>query len=171
MALSQARHNYHEDCEAGVNKQINFKLYTSYVYQSMAHHFDRDDVALKGFQKFFNNLAEERHQNAEKLIKFQNQRGGRVLLQNIQKPDRDQWSSGLESMQTALAIEKHANEAMLDLHKVAEDHADPQMMDFIDKEFLHHYAENIKRICDHITNLKRTGPGLGEFIFSKKLLQ
>ena len=46
--MSAIRQNYSEACEAGINKQINMELYASYVYQSMAYHFDRDDVAMKG---------------------------------------------------------------------------------------------------------------------------
>ena len=33
--MSRIRQNYHEDCEALVNKQINMELYASYVYLSM----------------------------------------------------------------------------------------------------------------------------------------
>lgn len=33
--MSQCRQNYHEECEAGINKQINLELYASYVYMSM----------------------------------------------------------------------------------------------------------------------------------------
>eukprot|EP00493_Phyllostaurus_siculus_P016533 UN16781 len=114
---SQARQNYHEESEAGVNKQINLELYASYVYHSMAFHFDRDDVALKGFHKFFKKASEEEREHGEKLMKFQNQRGGRVVLQPIQKPEKDEWGSGLEAMQAALELEKHVNQALLDLHK------------------------------------------------------
>lgn len=32
---SAVRQNYHQECEAGVNKQINLELYASYVYLSM----------------------------------------------------------------------------------------------------------------------------------------
>ena len=35
MAVSQCRQNYHAECEAGVNRQINMELYASYCYQSM----------------------------------------------------------------------------------------------------------------------------------------
>lgn len=35
MAVSQVRQNFHEECEAGINKQINMELYASYVYLSM----------------------------------------------------------------------------------------------------------------------------------------
>ena len=48
-----------------------------------AFYFDRDDVALPGFAKYFNKASEEEREHAEKLMKFQNQRGGRVVLQDI----------------------------------------------------------------------------------------
>lgn len=32
---SQVRQNYHQDCEAAINRQINLELYASYVYLSM----------------------------------------------------------------------------------------------------------------------------------------
>ena len=35
MSSSAIRQNYHADCEAAINKQINLELYASYVYQSM----------------------------------------------------------------------------------------------------------------------------------------
>jgi len=35
MATSQVRQNYHEESEAGVNKQINLELYAFYTYLSM----------------------------------------------------------------------------------------------------------------------------------------
>lgn len=39
MAVSQVRQNFHEECEAGINKQINMELYASYVYLSMVRKF------------------------------------------------------------------------------------------------------------------------------------
>ena len=51
--MSLVRQNYPEDCEASLNKHINLSLHASYVYLSMAYHFDRDDVALKGFSEYF----------------------------------------------------------------------------------------------------------------------
>ena len=32
---SKIRQNYHEECEALINKQINMEFYASYVYLSM----------------------------------------------------------------------------------------------------------------------------------------
>ena len=47
-------------------------------------YFDRDDVALKGFHKFFKESSDEEREHAEKFMKYQNMRGGRVVLQTIQ---------------------------------------------------------------------------------------
>lgn len=170
MAQTQPRQNYHAECEAGVNKQINLELYASYVYQSMAWYFDRDDVALPGFHKYFKKSSEEEREHAEKLMKYQNQRGGRIVLQNIQKPDRDEWASGLEAMQVALALEKNVNQSLLDLHKLGETHGDAQFTDWIEGNYLTEQVEAIKELSNYITNLKRVGPGLGEYMFDKETL-
>lgn len=170
MAQTQPRQNYHAECEAGVNKQINLELYASYVYQSMAWYFDRDDVALTGFHKFFKESSDEERGHAEKLMKFQNQRGGRIVLQNIQKPERDEWGTGLEAMQAALTLEKNVNQALLDLHKIADTHGDSQMQDFIEAHYLTEQVEAIKQLSDYVTNLKRAGTGLGEYLFDKHTL-
>ncbi|KAL3883541.1 hypothetical protein ACJMK2_029831 [Sinanodonta woodiana] len=170
MAQTRPRQNYHAESEAGINKQINMELCASYVYQSMSYYFDRDDVALKGFAKFFKKSSEEEREHAEKLMKYQNKRGGRIVLQDIKKPDRDEWGTGLDAMEVALDLEKSVNQALLDLHKVAESHGDPQMMDFIEHEYLEEQVSSIKQLCDHITNLKRVGTGLGEYMFDKETL-
>jgi len=169
MSVSQCRQNYHAESEAGINRQINMELYASYCYQSMAFYFDRDDVALPGFAKFFRNNSNEEREHAEKLMAFQNKRGGRIVLQDIKKPDRDEWGCGLDAMQVALGLEKSVNQSLLDLHRVADGHNDAQMTDFLEGEFLKEQVEAIKDIGDKISNLKRVGAGLGEYMFDKEL--
>merc|ERR1712121_388202 len=114
MALSQPRQNFHEESEAGINRQINMELYACYCYQSMAYYFDRDDVALPGFSKFFKKSSDEEREHAEKLMKYQNKRGGRIVLQDAERPQRDEWGTGLEAMQVALQLEKSVNQSLLD---------------------------------------------------------
>lgn len=169
MALTQPRQNFHADSEAGINRQINLELYASYVYQSMAMYFDRDDVALRGFHKFFKKSSDEEREHAEKLMKYQNKRGGRIVLQQIQKPDRDEWGTCIDAMQAALALEKSVNQSLLELHKVAGSHGDSQMTDFLEGEFLEEQVEAIKQISDYVTQLKMVGSGLGEYQFDKTL--
>ena len=61
---------------------------------SQSYYFDRHDVALAGFSTYFKKSAMEELEHAERLMKFQNQRGGRIILQDIKKPDKDDWGTG-----------------------------------------------------------------------------
>ncbi|XP_054761733.1 soma ferritin-like [Lytechinus pictus] len=166
--MAQVRQNYHEESEAGVNRQINLELYASYTYLAMAFHFDRDDVALGNIHKYFVKASDEERDHAQKLMKFQNQRGGRIVLQDVKAPQKSAWSSGAEAMQDALDLEKHVNQALLDLHKIASKHEDAQMTDFLEANYLTEQVEAIKELGGYVTNLKRVGPGLGEYMFDKE---
>ncbi|XP_059496642.1 uncharacterized protein LOC132206467 [Stegostoma tigrinum] len=128
--VSQISQNYHQDCEAAVNKQINVELTASYLYQSLMSDFDRDDVALAHVSRFFKDQSQEKQEHAEKLLKFQNQRGGRVLLQDVKKPERDEWGNSLQALQVALDLEKNVNQSLLDLHQLSTAQTDPHMSYF-----------------------------------------
>merc|ERR1711974_131763 len=83
MAVSKIRPNYHEDCEALINKQINMEFYASYVYLSMSPYFIRDDQALHGFAEHFKTESGEERAHGMKLMEYQTKRGGRVVFQDI----------------------------------------------------------------------------------------
>ncbi|XP_043923370.1 ferritin heavy chain [Protopterus annectens] len=170
---SQVRQNFHQDCEGGINRQINLELYASYVYLSMSYYFDRDDLALHNFAKFFKKQSEEEHEHAEKLMKLQNQRGGRIFLQDLQKPERDEWGNGLEAMECALALEKTVNQSLLELHKLASDKNDPHLCDFIETHCLDEQVKSIKELGGFVTNLRKMGApqnGMAEYLFDKHTL-
>ncbi|GAB6031323.1 fts3-like protein [Chamberlinius hualienensis] len=170
MAVSVVRQNFHRDCEAGINKQINMELHASYVYLAMAYHFDRDDVALPGLHKYFKEQSCEERDHAEKLMKYQNERGGRIVLHTVQKPADDEWSTPQAALEAALQLEKTVNQSLLDLHKVANQHEDTNMCDWLEGNYLSEQVEAIKKISDLLTNLKRAGGGLGEYLFDKETL-
>merc|ERR1712060_570533 len=86
MAVSKIRQNYHEDCEALINKQINMEFYASYVYLSMSSYFNRDDQALHGFAEHFKKESGEERAHGMKLMEYQTKRGGRVVFQDVAKP-------------------------------------------------------------------------------------
>nr|XP_033817850.1 ferritin heavy chain A [Geotrypetes seraphini] len=170
---SQVRQNFHRDCEAAINRMVNLELYASYVYLSMSYYFDRDDVALHHVAKFFKEQSHEEREHSEKFLKYQNKRGGRAVLQDIKKPDRDEWGNTLEAMQAALQLEKTVNQALLDLHKVASEKNDAHFCDFLESEYLEEQVKAIKQLGDFITNLKRLGvpqQGMGEYLFDKHTL-
>ncbi|XP_050299792.1 soma ferritin [Anthonomus grandis grandis] len=169
MAHSQIRQNFHKDCEDAINKQINMELFASYTYLSMAYHFNRDDVALKGHFKYFKDASEEEREHAQKLMEYMNKRGGRIVLTPIEAPVKQEWVSAQEAMHSALELEKAVNESLLNLHSTASGHMDVNLCDFLETHFLQEQVDAIKEIADHVTNLKRVGDGLGVFMFDQKL--
>ncbi|KAH7867278.1 hypothetical protein Vadar_031241 [Vaccinium darrowii] len=187
--LSLARQRFAEDCEAAINEQINVEYNVSYVYHAMYAYFDRDNVALKGLAKFFKESSEEEREHAEKLMKYQNIRGGRVKLHSIltapSEFDHVEKGDALYAMELALSLEKLVNEKLLNLHSVryplpsmsgfldlnvADRNNDPQMTDFVESEFLSEQVEAIKKIADYVTQLRMVGKGHGVWHFDQRLL-
>lgn len=103
------------------------------------------------------------------LIKYLNKRGGRWIPETIQCPDKDEWGTGLDSLTTALGLEKQVNDSLLLLHGQAFKRGDSHLTDYLESKFLTEQVEAIKELADMITQLKRTGPHLGEFEFDKFL--
>ena len=128
-------------------------------------------------------------------MRYQLRRGGRIVYQDIAKPQKTEWASGLEAMETALKIEHEVNDSLLALHDVATKNNDGHFCDFLECESLHspflingtlglrncffpfctaEYLEeqinSIKQLADYVTNLRRCGPGLGEYMFDKETL-
>ena len=166
--MSLCRQNFSAAAEEGINAQINAELTASYAYLAMAAYFERDDVALPGFHKFFKSMSDEERDHAQEFIEYQHKRGGRVQLAPIAAP-KQEWSSALEALEDALAMEKAVNEKLLRLHKVAEENNDPQFTDFLEGEFLKEQVDSEKQLADYITQIKRAGEGLGVYLFDKNL--
>merc|ERR1719334_2934758 len=169
VKMSRIRQNYHEDCEALINKQINMELHTSYVYMSMKFYFSRDDVAYPGFSKYFGKNSDEEREHAQKFMDYQNDRGFRIVLKNIEKPSKDEWGSPLEAIEAALELEKTVNQSILDMHGVASAREDPHLCDFLETHFLTEQVEAIKELSDWATKLKGVGAGLGEHIIDGEI--
>lgn len=126
---------------------------------------------MPGFSKYFSDNSKEEREHAEKLMGYLNQRGGRLVLHEIKKPQKDEWGSGLEALKDALDLEKEVNGSLLKLHQVATNKNDPHLCDFLENEFLNEQVKSIKELSDMITKLNRAGPGLGEFIFDRHLTE
>ncbi|KAL6642047.1 hypothetical protein ACP70R_020228 [Stipagrostis hirtigluma subsp. patula] len=172
---SLARHKFVDECEAAINEQINVEYNASYAYHSLFAYFDRDNVALKGFAKFFKESSDEEREHAEKLMKYQNKRGGRVRLQSIVTPltefDHPEKGDALYAMELALALEKLVNEKLHNLHSVATRCNDPQLTDFVESEFLQEQVDAIKKISEYVAQLRRVGKGHGVWHFDQMLLE
>jgi ferritin heavy chain len=165
---NEIRQNFSEDVELAINNQINMELFASYTYLAMAYHFNRHDVALKGFYHFFKKSSDDEREHAMKLLEYMNKRGGKVILRDIVAPGT-QWNTAEEAVAAALQLEKDVNRSLLNLHGIASAQGDANMCDFIENEYLQEQVDSIKEIGDLLTNCRRVGEGLGIFILDKEL--
>ena len=72
--------------------------------------FEREDVALPGFSKFFKKSSDEEREHAQLFMGYQNKRGGKIVLQDVAKPNKNEWGSALEAVEAALELEKTVNQ-------------------------------------------------------------
>lgn len=170
---SQVRQNYHRDCEAAVNSHIQLQLHNSFVYLSMAFCCDREDVGLKNFTSFFLKKSHEGTTNAEMFLKLQNERGGRVSLRTISKPDNDDWFGSLAAMECAFQMELTLNQSLVALHQLAISNSDAQLSGFLKNHFLQKQVEVLKEISSYMTSMRQMeslNDGMAEYLFDKLTL-
>ncbi|KAL2629560.1 hypothetical protein R1flu_014246 [Riccia fluitans] len=171
---SLARQRFDTNCESAINDQINVEYNVSYIYHALFAYFDRDNIGLPGFAKYFKEASEEEREHAEKLMKYQNKRGGRVKLNAIVSPvtefENEEKGDALYAMELALSLEKLTMEKLYALHKVAEDSHDVQLTDYIESEFLSEQVEAIKKVSEYVAQLRRIGKdGHGVYYFDRVL--
>jgi ferritin len=68
-----------------LNEQVNYEIYSAYVYLSMASYCESID--LSGFSNFFKVQAQEELFHAMKFYDYIFQKNGVVTLEQIEKPD------------------------------------------------------------------------------------
>jgi ferritin len=79
-----------KEMESALNKQINAEMFSAYLYLSMAAYFE--SISLDGFAKWMEAQAMEEMAHAKKFYDFVSERGGRILLDAIEKPKTD-WTT------------------------------------------------------------------------------
>ena len=86
------------------NKQINEEIFSSYLYLSMAAHFDT--INLKGFSHWLKVQAKEEMTHAMKFYNHIVERGGKVTLTAITAP-KTSWKEPLDAFTDAYNHECH----------------------------------------------------------------
>jgi len=99
-----------------INKQINHEFYSAYLYLSMSAYFE--SINLKGFAHWMRTQAKEEDEHAMKLYKFLVERGGKVILSEIEKPPLE-WKSPLDAIESAYKHEQKVTEMINGLVNLA----------------------------------------------------
>ncbi|MEJ5362456.1 MAG: ferritin [Spirochaetota bacterium] len=154
--------------EEALNKQINAELYSAYLYLAMAAYFESTN--LTGFARWMELQAEEEKQHAMKLYHYIIERGGRVVLDAIQKPQTE-WKSPLDVFEAVYAHEQHVTSLIYNLADIArqeKDYATEVMLHWFIKEQVEEEAnassilERIKMVKDSINGILQYDKILGK---------
>jgi hypothetical protein len=87
----------------GINSQINWELYSGYLYLSMASKFA--DMGMSGGQNWMTVQYQEELAHARIMFSYVLTRGGRVILDAIGQPETE-WPNGLAMFEDALGHEE-----------------------------------------------------------------
>ncbi len=122
------------EVEEALNEQINAELYSSYLYLSMSAYLEEEN--LSGFAHWMQIQAQEEAVHAMKIQNYVQERGGRVILDEIEKPPVE-WNSALDVAEMTLEHEQKVTSLINELVDLAEevgDHATRQFLQWFVEE-------------------------------------
>lgn len=110
-----------EKMEKALLNQINKELFSEYLYLSMKAYFA--NLNLDGFVNWMNVQIQEEHAHAMGLYDYVIERGGKIVLEAIEKPESF-WQSPLEVFKAVLAHEEYITSEIYSLMDVADETKD-----------------------------------------------
>ena len=108
-----------------MNDQINYELYSGYIYLSMATWFEEQN--LEGMARWMKLQAKEEYEHATKFWNHVVERGGRVMLKAIQEPKME-WKNPLEAWEDAYQHEIKVTKRIFKIGEIAEKEGDKSAM-------------------------------------------
>ena len=152
--------------EKELNKQLNREFFSAYLYMSMAAYFQ--SVDLLGFANWMNVQAKEEMIHAEKIYNFIQERNGKVILEQIEKPQTD-WESPLAAFEASLKHELFITNSLNELVNTALEEKDHATNIFL-QWFITEQVEEESNATEIIRKLKlmQDAPG-GMFMLDKEL--
>ncbi len=155
-----------------LNEQINAEMFSSYLYLSMEAYFQ--SISLKGFAAWMRVQAQEEMMHGMKFYDFVNERGGKVTLEAIAKPETT-WATPLAAFEAVLKHEEHVTSLinnLVDLAISEKDHASNNFLQWFVAEQVEEEAsanevvEKLKLIQDNPSGLFMVDAELGKRVFT-----
>jgi len=136
-----------------MNDQINAETFSAYLYLSMVAYFD--DLNLSGMAQWMRVQVQEEMTHAMKFFDHMNERGGRVILEAIEKPQAE-WDSPLAAFEAALAHEQYITSRINSLVGLAGEEND-RASDIFLQWFVTEQVEEEANADDIVRKLKMFG--------------
>ncbi|KAG5898578.1 hypothetical protein JTB14_016590 [Gonioctena quinquepunctata] len=179
-----AKYGAIEAVQPDLQKFANHHFIRSFEYLLMSTHFANYEKNRAGFEKLFRSLSDEKWHESIELIKYITKRGGEMdfnkLSEDImeEKPEERSFELyELTAMARALDVEKkfavEAHKIHSEATRKSKSFHDPEISDYLEKEFLHKQRDVIRKLAGYTTDLSDLldGPdsSLSLFLFDEYL--
>ncbi len=155
-----------KEIEKKLNEQLNCEFYSSYLYISMATHFDYCN--FKGFSGWMMQQAKEELTHAHKIYNYLSMQGAKVELQEIAKP-KNHWECTLDVFKDSLNHEKTVTKSINDLANMAIEAKDNPTAIFL-QEFVTEQVEEESTLEEIIQKLKLIKDNISGLYFLEREL-
>jgi ferritin len=145
--------------EKALNDQINAEMFSAYLYLAMVAYFK--DRNLNGFANWMTVQNQEETFHAMKFFNYLSERGGRVTLEAIEKPQFE-WESPLAAMEAARHHEAYITSRINDLMNLAieeKDHATANFLGWFVEEQVEE-EDSVNEVVQKLRLLGTDGGGL-----------
>ena len=139
-----------ERLEKALNKQFNFEIESAHIYLAMAGY--TSDLGLNGFTQWFMAQYEEELFHAKKIMKFIDDKGGRISVSGFNAP-KNEYSSILEAFEETLKHEAEVTEKFYDLIDLAIEEREHATKSFL-QWFVDEQVEEEASVSDMISKIK-----------------
>ena len=157
-----------ERMQNAINDQINAEMASAYLYLSMASYFE--SKSLSGFANWMRIQYEEEMFHAFKFFDYVVERGGRVILKQIDTPDSE-WNSPVHVFEATLEHERLVTSLinkLVDLSIELKDHATNQMLQWFVEEQVEEES-TAETILDELNLIGEAKSGL--FMLNREMAQ
>ncbi len=154
--------------EQELNKQLNAEMYSAYLYLSMSAYLST--INLQGFSNWMKIQFEEEQSHAMKLYDYIIDRGGRVVLEQVDAP-RKEWNGIIDIFENVLEHEQKVTAMinnLVDIGMEEKDHATVSILQW----FVNEQVEEESGVSDTLDQLKLIeGKGAGLFMLDREAKQ
>ena len=154
--------------EQAINDQINFEIFSAYLYFSMQAYFN--SISLDGAANWMEIQVQEELFHVKKFSMYVNDRRGRVKLDAIDKPQFE-WNSPVEAFEAAFEHEKLVSERINDMVALSIKENDNATHNFL-QWFVNEQVEEEASVDQIVQKMKLVeGNGTGIFMIDQELMQ
>ncbi|AJC49311.1 ferritin [Allofrancisella guangzhouensis] len=133
-----------------LNEQFNYELESANIYLAMAGY--TSDLGLGGFTNWFMAQYEEELFHAKKIMKFINDKNGRIEVKSVAAPQND-FGSLLEVFEKTLEHEQEVTTKFYELMDIALEEKEHATKSFL-QWFIDEQVEEEANVCDMINKIK-----------------